>query len=90
MLTQNQINKAELVSKYAQEYCLKENRRDVKQRELMPYLVEKGVFNKMKDMSIVPIRNLLRDLDLNNRLDLIPQIRVERKGIYRYWYFNAV
>ena len=89
MLTQNQINRAKLVSKCAQEYCLKENKRDVKPKELMPYLIEKGVYNKVKTISTAQIRDLLRDLDVTNSLDLIPQIRMERRGIYRYWYFNA-
>ena len=38
----------------------------------------------------LPLRNLLRQLDEDNLLYLIPQVSVERKDKNRYWFFNAI
>ncbi|PWK18561.1 type I restriction-modification system subunit M N-terminal domain-containing protein [Xanthomarina spongicola] len=62
---------------------------DVKPKDLMPILIEKGFFNQ--DLRIgLPLRNVLRDLDEVNLLYLLPQVRVERKETNRFWFFNPL
>jgi len=89
-LSRNDINKARLVSKYAQEYCLMVERSDIKPRELLPYLVKKVVYNQVDQRNGSYLRELLRKLDDAGKLDLIPQVTVERKTKNRYWSFRAV
>ena len=90
MLSQNFIDKAELVSKYAQEYCLKVGKNDVKPKELLPFLVEKGVYDIVDQRNGSYLRELLRALDDENELYRIPQLYFERKDINRLWFFKAV
>lgn len=55
-------------------------------KELMPSLIAAGVFKKdIKNGK--PIRDILRTLDTNNQLDLIPNLHAERSGKDTYWYF---
>ncbi|HUH73902.1 MAG TPA: hypothetical protein VLZ75_05790 [Chitinophagales bacterium] len=55
-------------------------------KDLMPALIKAGVF--MKDnKNGKPIRDILRALDKNNQLGLIPYIHADRKEKDIYWYF---
>jgi len=72
-----------------QNFLEKENLEDAKPKDLMPILIKKGYFNKDPKKGL-PLRNLLRDLDDNNLLYLLPQVSVERKEVNRFWYFNAI
>ena len=63
--------------------------KDAKPKDLMPILIQKGYFNK-DHRDGLPLRNLLRELDEQNSLYLLPQVRVERKASNRFWYFNAL
>lgn len=55
-------------------------------KKLMPALVEKGVFYRDKKNGM-PLRQVLRDLDLKGGLENIPRVHPERIGIDIYWYF---
>lgn len=56
-------------------------------KDLMSEFIEAGIFNK-DDTNGLPIRNILRKLDDENSLHLIPFIKVERKKAKRYWFFT--
>lgn len=72
-----------------QQFLEKKQLVDSKPKDLMPFLIEKGFFEKDHREGL-PLRNVLRALDESNKLYLIPQVRVERKAKNRSWYFNAV
>lgn len=55
--------------------------------DMMEYFIDAGIFNKDYKRSGLPIRNVLRELDEKNQLDLIPYVVVERKDKNRNWFF---
>ena len=72
-----------------QDYLLTQKLENAKPKDLMPILIEKGCFNN-DHRNGLPLRNLLRQLDDDNRLYLLPQVSVERKETNRFWFFNAL
>ena len=72
-----------------QDILLTENLHDAKPKDLMDGLIKKGFFKK-DHRNGLPLRNILRELDQENELYLIPQVRVDRKERNRFWYFNPV
>ena len=58
--------------------------------DMMEYFVNAGIFSKDYDRPGLPIRKLLRELDENNELHLIPYVVVERKDRNRNWYFEPL
>ena len=58
-------------------------------REVMPFLVDMGLF-KRDNKEGRPLRDMLRELDRLDRLDLIRGLVVDRKSRNRYWYFTRV
>jgi hypothetical protein len=85
-MKQNEIVKMGYTIQY---FLLKNNLKDAKPKDLMPFLIEKGYF-KSDHRYGLHLRNVLRELDEKNLLFLLPQVRVERKEKNRYWFFNAV
>ncbi|MBI9035944.1 MAG: hypothetical protein JEZ03_15900, partial [Bacteroidales bacterium] len=55
-------------------------------KELMPAFISAGIFVK-DHKNGMPIRKVLRELEKNNQLDLIPLLYVDRSGRDPYWYF---
>lgn len=53
----------------------------------MPEFVKAGVFQQDRKNGL-PIRQLLRDLDSSDRLNLIPYIHPERKDFNTKWFFS--
>lgn len=47
-------------------------------KDLMPQFIKAGVFEK-DHRNRLPIRSILRELDENKQLDLIPSVQPERK-----------
>lgn len=74
---------------FIQRFLEREKLRNAKPKDLMPILIEKKFFTK-DHRSGLPLRNILRELDDENLLYLIPQLSVERKETNRFWYFNAI
>lgn len=70
-----------------QDFLLDHKLLDAKPKDLMPILIEKGFFPKDSKEGL-PLRDVLRDLDIRNELYLIPQVRADRKEKYTYWFFN--
>lgn len=50
----------------------------IRPKDIMPYLVEVGVFNKDQRAGL-PMRDLLMKLDKSKQLHLIPTVRAESK-----------
>lgn len=71
-----------------QNFLVTNNLSNVKPKELMPYLIEKGFFN-VDHREGLPLRNILREMDKSKTLYLIPQVSVIRKDKNRFWFFNA-
>lgn len=61
---------------------------EIPAKELMPLFIEKRIFNK-NHRDGLPIRNILRDLDSENKLSLLKHVRVIRYAVNRNWYFRA-
>ncbi|MEI8047982.1 MAG: hypothetical protein WCI92_11430 [Bacteroidota bacterium] len=55
-------------------------------KELMPAFIEAGIFTKDHKKGL-PIRQILRELDRDKQLQLIPFVHPERKEKDTYWYF---
>ena len=56
-------------------------------KELMPLFIEKGIFVK-NHRDGLPIRDLLRAMDAENKLSLLKHVRVVRHTVNRNWYFQ--
>ena len=56
-------------------------------KDMMPYFILAGVFTK-DEKNGLPIRNVLRRLDKNNQLHLIPYVYAERKEVNTNWFFQ--
>lgn len=80
-------NIADKINKTLKEFfSTPSNPKKVKAKSLMNLFIEKGIFSSNHSNGL-PIRDYLRYLDDNNMLHLIPYVMVERKAIYRYWFF---
>ena len=69
-----------------------EKNKDVKiirAKDLMPEFITAGIFSQ-DHRNGLPIREILRELDENNKLDLIPYVVAERKTINTNWYFQRI
>lgn len=81
------LNIANKINKTLKEFfSMPSNPKKVKAKSLMNLFIEKGIFSSNHSGGL-PIRNFLRFLDDNNMLHLIPYVMVERKSIYRNWFF---
>lgn len=56
-------------------------------KDLMPYFIDAGVFNKDFKKG-KPIRDFLRKLDKEDKLEIINNLYADRKEINTYWYFR--
>lgn len=59
---------------------------EIRAKDLMPHFIKNGIFD-FDHRNGLPIRNLLRELDANNMLHLIPHIRADRKQKNTNWFF---
>ena len=70
-----------------------EKNKDVKRipaLDMMDCFVDAGIFKMDYHRRGLPIRNVLRELDDKNQLDLIPYVVVERKDKNRNWFFEPL
>ncbi len=81
---------AKLIDVYAQAWLRLKDSSVAKPKDLMPYLVARGVF--MRDHRAgLPLRRILRELDKLGKLCLIRGLRVKRSTTgYRRWFFDRV
>lgn len=77
-----QINK--VLHSYFEEY---KSVKIIPAKDMMPYFILAGVFPQDIKNGL-PIRNILRRLDANNQLHLIPYVYAERKAANTNWFFQ--
>lgn len=58
----------------------------LKPKDIMNDLIIRGIFKK-DHRNGLPLRNLLRTLEKDSQLNLIPSLKIERKPKNIYWYF---
>lgn len=61
---------------------------EIPAKDLMPLFIEKEIFIK-DHRNGLPIRNILRELDAENKLNLLKNVKVVRNPINRNWYFKS-
>lgn len=90
-INSNDMNNLKIVKMgyVIQDFIIENNLIDAKPKDLMPILIEKGFFNQDYREGL-PLRDVLRNLDANGQLYLLPQVRVEHKLTNRFWFFNAI
>ena len=77
-----------LINKILGDYfAVPENPRIIPAKELMSRFIEHGVFSD-DNKNGLPIRKLLRKLDQDNSLRLIPYVHAERKPTNTNWFFT--
>jgi hypothetical protein len=62
--------------------------KEIAAKDLMPLFVANGIFNKDYSRPGLPIRNILRALDAENKLGLLKHCKVVRNAVNRNWYFS--
>jgi hypothetical protein len=89
MLTESTIHKTGRIDQVVRDF-FKENPsvKEVPAKDLMKLFVDKGIFNKDYSRLGLPIRNLLRQLDDENKLSLLKHCKVVRHAVNRNWYFT--
>ncbi len=85
-ITNDDIQKALRIKRAVNEYFEKTNESKIEAKELMNLFIDKGIFTKNHQDGF-PIRELLRKLDEDHQLQLIPQIYFEQKEKNKNWYF---
>lgn len=91
MLTGNTIHKAGRIDQVVRDYFNSNpSVSEVAAKDLMHLFVDKGIFNKDYSRPGLPIRNLLRQLDAENKLSLLKHCKVVRHAVNRNWYFNKM
>lgn len=89
MLSDAIIHKAGRIDQIVRDYF--ENNpyiNEIQAKDLMPLFISKGLFNKDYSRPGLPIRNLLRELDKENKLSLLKHCKVVRHNVNRNWYFT--
>jgi len=85
-MDQELFMKARRVEKTVQEYFASSNDNKVQAKSLMKSFVKKGIF-KSDNKEGQPIRDLLRDLDRQGYLKLVPSVHFEQKEKNKNWFF---
>lgn len=75
----------QVISAYFEDY---KSEHTIPAKDMMPYFIQAGIFTK-DEKNGLPIRKLLRALDKNNQLSLIPFVYADRKAINTNWYFQS-
>jgi len=88
-LSEEKIHKIGRIDQVVRDYFQKHpDSEEILAKKLMPLFIEKGIFNK-DHRDGLPIMNILRDLDSENKLSLLKHVRVIRHAVNRNWYFRA-
>ena len=85
-ITKNDIQKALRIKRCVNEYFQSSVKTMIEAKELMPYFIREGIFDKNHKDGL-PIRDFLRRLEEENHLHLIPQAHYMQKEINKNWYF---
>lgn len=88
MLSEKIIHKVGRIDQIVRDYFKRNpSVKELLAKDLMQLFVEKGIFNKDYSRPGLPIRNLLRQLDAENKLSLLKHCKVVRHAVNRNWYF---
>ena len=88
-MTEQTIQKVGRIDQIVRDYFLTSDSKEVLAKDLMPLFIEKEIF--IKDLREgLPIRNILRMLDKENKLHLLKHVTVVRNTINRNWYFKNI
>ena len=82
----DQINK---INSVLADYFAKHPGTTIRAKEMMDSFIKANIF-QYDHREGLPIRELLRELDRNNMLHLIPYVHAERKLKNTYWYFSDI
>lgn len=81
------IQKIEKINQVVDEYFANNPSVDkVQAKDLMPLFIKAGIFTQDQREGL-PIRRVLRELDKDDKLDLMPCVYPERKNVNTNWYF---
>lgn len=86
MLRTEKINK---INSVLSDYFSKHRGETVRAKEMMAEFIRAGIFTEDRKNGL-PIRQLLRELDEEDNLNLIPFVIAERKAVNTNWYFSDV
>lgn len=87
-MTEKKLHRIGRIDQIVRDYFEKNKSvKEVLAKELMPLFIKKEIFVK-DHRGGLPIRNLLRELDAENKLDLLKHVKVVRNAINRNWYFT--
>ena len=88
MLSEKKIHKIGRIDQIVRDYFdANPSLNEIAAKDLMPLFIKKGIFPKNHHDGL-PIRNLLRELDSENKLHLLRFVKVDRKIVNRNWYFS--
>jgi hypothetical protein len=88
MLSEKTIHKVGRIDQVIRDYFTSNPTiKEIAAKDLMPEFIKKEIFVKDSSRPGLPIRNILRELDAENKLDLLAHCKVVRKKINRNWYF---
>lgn len=81
------IRKIEKINQVVDEYFANNPSVDkVQAKDLMPLFIKAGIFTQDQREGL-HIRRVLRELDKDDKLDLMPCVYLERKNVNTNWYF---
>lgn len=86
-MTEQKIHLIGRIDQIVQDYFKNSADPEIMAKDMMPILIEKGIFKK-DHRNGLPIRNLLRELDAENKLHLLKHVKVIRNEVNRNWYFT--
>jgi hypothetical protein len=87
-MTDKQIHKIGRIDQIVRDYFKKNPAiKEIAAKDLMTLFVANGIFNKDYSRPGLPIRNILRTLDAENKLSLLKHCKVVRNDVNRNWYF---
>jgi len=62
---------------------------EIPAKDLMPYFIKANIFVQDQKNGL-PIRKILRELDENNQLHLLPNLIAKRKATNTNWFFGRM
>lgn len=88
-MTEQQLHKIGRIDQVVRDF-FRENPvvEEIPAKDLMQLFVDKGIFNKDYSRPGLPVRNLLRTLDAENKLGMLKHCKVVRNTVNRNWYFT--
>ncbi len=70
-------------------FDLNKNVKNIPAKNMMPYFVLAGIFSK-NEKNGLPIHYLLKKLEEQNQLKIIPFAVAEKRNVYTKWFFKSL